>query len=59
MSNERLIGKKIVKADVNGYGMELVLDDGSVFVYSASDGGYSAYGFEDEETDDEETKIEG
>lgn len=53
MSSERLIGRTIVKADVDGYGIEMTLDDGSVFVYGASDGGYSTYGFKDEGADDE------
>lgn len=53
MINERLIGRTIVKADVDGCGIELTLDDGSVFFYNASDGGYSTYGFEDEGADDE------
>lgn len=45
----RLEGKAIIKADVDGYGMTLELSDGSVFDYCASDGGYSRYGFDDEE----------
>ena len=53
MSDGRLIGKTIVQADVDGYGIELTFDDGSLFLYSASDGGYSTYGFEDEVTDDD------
>ena len=53
MSNKRLIGRTIMEADVDGFGIELTLDDGSVFLYSASDGGYSSYGFNDEETEDE------
>lgn len=52
MSSERLIGKTIVKADVDGFGMELILDDGSIFVYNASDGGYSTYGFEGVDDED-------
>lgn len=47
MSSERLVGRKIVKADVDGYGIELTLDDGSVFIYNATDGGYSSYEFVD------------
>lgn len=50
--NRELIGKTIINAEVNGYGMVLILDDNTTFVYEASDGGYSTYGFEDE--DDEE-----
>ncbi len=43
----RLVGRTIVKAEVDGYGIELELDDGSIFSYSASDGGYSTYDFDE------------
>ena len=42
-TNKWLEGKKIIKADVNGNGITLVLDDNSVFEYDASDGGYSCW----------------
>ena len=42
---EELIGKTILSAEVDGFGIALVCDDGSVFNYSASDGGYSTYDF--------------
>ncbi len=42
---EELIGKTILAAEVDGFGITLVFDDGSVFNYSASDGGYSTYDF--------------
>ena len=42
---EELIGKTILAAEVDGFGIALVFDDGSVFNYSASDGGYSTYDF--------------
>lgn len=42
---EELIGKTILSAEVDGFGIALVFDDGSVFNYSASDGGYSTYDF--------------
>lgn len=44
---EELIGKTILAAEVDGFGIALVFDDGSVFNYSASDGGYSTYDFTD------------
>ena len=40
---KQLTGRKIVKASVDGFSVELTLDDGSVFEYDASDGGYSLY----------------
>lgn len=40
---EELIGKTIISAQVDGFGILLVFDDGSLFSYSASDGGYSTY----------------
>jgi len=42
-TNKALIGKKIINADVNGDGIRLELDDGSIFEYDASDGGYSSW----------------
>lgn len=42
---EELIGKTIVSAEVDGFSIELIFDDGSKFNYFASDGGYSTYEF--------------
>ena len=42
--NAALVGKKIVKADVNGHGALLWFDDGTYLSYDASDGGYSMFG---------------
>ena len=42
-TEKTLIGKKIVSADVSGYSIKLELDDGSIFIYDASDGGYSSW----------------
>jgi len=42
-TNNALIGKKIINADVNGYGIRLELDNGSIFEYDATDGGYSSW----------------
>lgn len=42
-TEKALIGKKIVNADVSGYGIKLELDDGSIFEYDATDGGYSSW----------------
>ena len=41
MNEKDLIGKTIEKIEVDGYGIEMRLTDGTMFVYSASDGGYS------------------
>ena len=41
MSEKDLIGKTIKSIDVDGFGMEIVFTDGTKFVYSATDGGYS------------------
>lgn len=46
-TRESLIGKTIVSADVDGYGIELTFDDGNTFLYSPSDGGYSTWDFSD------------
>jgi len=41
MNEKDLIGKTIEKIDIDGYGVEIRFTDGTVFEYSASDGGYS------------------
>lgn len=46
-TKEALEGKTIVSAEVDGYGIELTLDDGNTFFYSATDGGYSSWDFSD------------
>ena len=46
-TNEALEGKTIVSAKVDGFGIELTLDDGNKFLYSAADGGYSSWDFFD------------
>ena len=48
-TNQRLSGRTIKEARVTGYGIDLVLDDGSVFEYDASDGGYSCWDFRNTE----------
>lgn len=42
---EQLIGRTIINAEIDGFGIILEFDDGSRFKYSASDGGYSSYEF--------------
>lgn len=41
-----LEGATIIKAEVDGYGIVLRLDNGYVFEYDATDGGYSTYSLE-------------
>lgn len=45
MSREenKLIGKTIKKAKVDGFGLILEFTDGEILDYDASDGGYSCY----------------
>lgn len=46
MKNDKeLIGKKIKDIQVDGFGIEIVLDDNTVFMYYASDGGYSSWDY--------------
>lgn len=47
-TNQKLVGKTIKKANVNGHSVILTFEDGSVFDYSASDGGYSCWDIENE-----------
>lgn len=51
---EKLIGKKIVWAKIDGFGVELKFSDGSSLDYSSSDGGYSSW-----EIIDDTTQAEG
>lgn len=43
MEDKDLIGKTIKSIDVDGFGVDIVFTDGTVFVYSPSDGGYSSW----------------
>ena len=43
MTEKDLIGKIIKSVEINGYGIEMRFTDGTVFVYDASDGGYSCW----------------
>lgn len=41
--DNRLVGRTIETAEVDGYGIRIFFRDGSVFHYMATDGGYSDY----------------
>lgn len=65
--NKELEGKKITKADINGFGITLKFDDGTTFYYDATDSGYSSYELEEsnplwyareERADPEKIKVE-
>jgi len=43
-TKKAIIGKKVVDLDINGFGIRLSLDDGTVLDYESSDGGYSCWG---------------
>ena len=55
MTEKDLIGKTIESVEVDGYGIEMRFTDGTVFVYGASDGGYSNW---DITKDDNATELE-
>ena len=40
---EDFVGKTIKRISVDGYGVELITDDGCRLDYGASDGGYSSF----------------
>lgn len=42
-------GAKIIKTEINGYGIKLVLDNGYMLDYDASDGGCSYWSIEKED----------
>ena len=50
--SEKIKGKTIECAEVDGFHIYLVFNDGSTFEYDASDGGYSRYEYT-------ESKMEG
>ena len=41
--DNRLVGRTIETAEVDGHGIRIYFRDGSVFSYEATDGGYSTY----------------
>ena len=41
--DKKLIGKTIVWAEIDGFGVRLEFSDGSSLDYSSSDGGYSCW----------------
>lgn len=52
MGDERiLIGKTIKEIYVDGFEVDITFTDGYHFTYGASDGGYSSYSIESEETE--------
>lgn len=42
-TEEALVARTILKAEVDGFGVRLVLDNGTTFDYDASDGGCSLW----------------
>ena len=40
---KELVGKRIIRASVDGFSIKLTFEDKSIFEYDASDGGYSRY----------------
>lgn len=42
-AEEVLVGRTILKAEVDGFVVRLVLDNGTTFEYEASDGGCSSW----------------
>lgn len=52
-----LVGKKIKDIKVDGFGIFLLLEDGTEFIYDASDGGYSTWEIKDSTKSAELTSI--
>ena len=42
-AEKTLITRTILKAEVDGFGIKLVMDNDTTFYYDASDGGYSSW----------------
>lgn len=53
-AEEALVARTILKAEVDGFAVRLVLDNGTTFEYDASDGGYSLWEIVKEEERKEE-----
>lgn len=43
MDEKILVGKTIAKIEVDGFDVNIVFTDGTVFKYESSDGGYSCW----------------
>ena len=54
-----LIGKKIIKIEANGYYVEIITEDGILFEYDATDGGFSRYDITKLDKNDERLKSKG
>ena len=48
MEKDLFIGKRIKDIDINGFGIFIVLGDGTELYYDASDGGYSYWEIKNE-----------
>lgn len=57
-TNETLKGKTIACASVDGYSIDLVFTDGTLFTYEATDGGYSTWDIVDNKEDKEDVKSD-
>lgn len=42
-TEKALVARTILKAEVDGFGVKLVLDNGTTFYYDATDGGCSSW----------------
>lgn len=54
MNVNEMIGKTVVAVEVDGFGVNIEFNDGTVFVYGASDGGYSLWDYDRKEVIEEE-----
>ncbi len=43
LDTKTLVGKTIARIDVDGFDVDIVFTDGTVFEYESSDGGYSCW----------------
>ena len=53
MELKDLVGKKIIKIEADGFYVEIITEDGILFEYYATDGGYSRYEITKLEKNDE------
>ena len=57
MELKDLVGKKIIKIEANGFMVEIITEDGILFEYDATDGGYSRYKITKLRKNDKRLKI--
>ena len=51
MQEKDLIGKTLANIEIDGFGVEMLFTDGTMFIYDSSDGGYSTWTISKQKTE--------